>query len=127
MVPDLYIHLGRVIFHTTDFFSLSPISMSMDSATLLLSNIQDFYQLTPTCFFFFFFDSFPGIDDRLILPFILPPTISIALSLFVNHHRCFLILRSERDWCVSSCSKYVQYWVRLDGDHSVKLLHKLVG
>ena len=53
-VNDLYIHLGRVIFHTTELFSLSPIFMSMDCATLVLSNIRDFYRLTPTCFFCFF-------------------------------------------------------------------------
>ena len=129
MVPDLYIHLGEWYFIPISFFFT--FSHFHEHGLCHFASLK-YPGFLPThtdlfFFFFFFFDSFPGIDDRLILPFILPPTISIALSLFVNHHRCFLILRSERDWCVSSCSKYVQYWVRLDGDHSIKLLHKLVG
>ena len=39
---------------TNEFFSLSPISMSMDSTIFVLSNIPDFYQLTLNCFFFNF-------------------------------------------------------------------------
>ena len=66
-------------------------------------------------------------DDRLILPLILPSTIFIALSLFLNHDRCLFILRSERDWCVSSCSECFQYWVRFGGNHSIELHRKLVG
>ena len=136
-VNHLYVHLGRVIFHTTELFSPSPIFMSIDSATLVLSNIRDFYRLTPTCFFLLFcFSCFPVgrwirngniFDDRLILPLILPSTNFIALPLFLNHHRFLFILRSERDLCVSSCSEYFQYWVRFDGDHSIDLRRKLVG
>ena len=47
-VPDLYIHLRGVIFHITEFFLFFPISMSMDSTILILSNIRDFYRLEPT-------------------------------------------------------------------------------
>ena len=92
---------------------------------------------SPTCFFLFFiFFNFLVdrwtrngniFDDRLILPLILPSTISITFSLFLNHHRWLIILRSERDWCVSSCSEYFQFWVRFYGDHSSDLCHKLVG
>ena len=38
-------------------------------------------------------------DDRLILPLILPSTIFIALSLFLNHDRSLFILRPERLVC----------------------------
>ena len=91
-IPDLYIHLGQVIFHTTEFFSLSSILMIMDSAILVLSNIQEFYRLMPTCFFYYYFlvgwwmQNWNIFDDCLILPLILPSTIFIALSSFLDHH-----------------------------------------
>ena len=109
--------------------------MCMDCTISVLSNIQDFYQLADLLFYFFFF-IFSGqpvnakweyiFHDCLILPLILPSTIFIALSLFLNHH-CLFILRFERDWCVSSCSEYFQYWVRCYGDHSIDLHPKLVS
>ena len=50
MVPDLYLHLRWVIFHTTEFFSLSPISICMDSTILVLS-ISGIITNSLTCFF----------------------------------------------------------------------------
>ena len=86
-------------------------------------NIWDYYRLVDSGFF----RSAGIFDDHLILPLILPSTIFIALSFFLNHHHCLFILRSERDWRVSSCSEFFQYWVMFYGYHSIELRHKLIG
>ena len=105
-IPDLYIHLGQVIFHTTEFFSLSSILMSMDSAILVLSNIQEFYRLMPTCFFLLLFSGWL-MNAKLEYIWWLPNT---SIDITINHFHCIVIisrsssclfiLRSERDWCV---------------------------
>ena len=127
-VLDLYLHLGWLIFHITTFFHFLPFLCASTPPFWF----PHYLRLLPTCQTVFFSVGrwmWNGkiFDDCLILPLILLSTISIALSLFLNHHHCLFILRSERDWCVSSCSEYFQYWVRFYGDHSIDMHHKLVG
>ena len=87
-VSDLYIHLGRVIFHTTEFFLLSPISMSMNSTILILSNIRDFYRLTLT--WFFWKTIFRSTDEREIGIYLMIAYTSIDIT--INYFYCIVIV-----------------------------------
>ena len=133
-VLDLYIHLERAIFHTTEFFFTFS---HFHEHGLRHFNSLKYPGFLPTQADLLFSKNYCPVDrwtwngnifdDGLILLLILPSSIFIALPLFLNHHRCLFILQSERDWCVSSCSECFQYWVRFDGDHSIDLHRKLVG
>ena len=103
--PDLYIHLGWVIFRTTKFFSLSPISMTW-TLPFRFSQISGVFADSCRPVFLNYFRAGWWIrngnifDDHLItLPLILPSTIFIALLLLAHHHHCLFILRSEKGWC----------------------------
>ena len=74
-----YTFLGKMIFMHI-----------IDSGILVPSNIQDIYWLVN--FFFFLVGQWMWnrniFNDHQLLPLILPSTIFIALSLFLNHHCC---------------------------------------
>ena len=81
MVPDLYIHLGQVIFHTNEFFfHFLPLPWTWALPFCFSKISRIFTNSHRPGFFFYYYYSFPGIDDHLIFPFILPPTTFIAFS-----------------------------------------------